>query len=248
MRPELAREHRVIPLGMSHRTIQIAMADPLDLNAVDNLRFQTGRRIEIAVASADSVQEALELHYPGDMQDLVAALPRELRGGQSSRPSDLERATRAAPVVRLVDSLIRAAVEAGASDIHVEETGGDVRVRHRVDGILRQVGDLPAAARRAVLSRIKVMAGMDIAVKRRAQDGGIDLELGGRRLNLRVSTIPVNGGEKAVVRILDPGAAPPSLSALGLAAKDLTGLQRLLFCGEGVLLPGWLVLLSSQIS
>jgi type IV pilus assembly protein PilB len=191
------------------------MADPLDLNAMDNLRFQTGRRIEPTVATLDAVQEALDLHYPDDMQDLVAALPRELRVDAESGPTDLERATRAAPVVRLVDSLIRAAVEAGASDIHVEETGGDVRVRHRVDGILRQVGDLPAAARRAVLSRIKVMAGMDISVKRRAQDGSIDLELGGRRLNLRVSTLPVNGGEKAVVRILDPGAAPAQPQRVG---------------------------------
>ena len=236
VRPELARQHRVLPLGVSHRTIQIAMADPLDLKAMDDLRFQTGRRIEPTVATLDAVQEALDLHYPDDMQDLVAALPRELRVDTESGPTDLERATRAAPVVRLVDSLLRAAVEAGASDIHVEETGGDVRVRHRVDGILHQVGDLPAAARRAVLSRIKVMAGMDISVKRRAQDGSIDLELGGRRLNLRVSTLPVNGGEKAVIRILDPGAAPPSLGALGLAAQDLTRLRRLLLCGEGVIL------------
>ncbi|HIC54355.1 MAG TPA: hypothetical protein EYO97_11020 [Gemmatimonadetes bacterium] len=169
VRPELARQHRVVPLGVSHRTIQIAMADPLDLNAMDNLRFQTGRRIEATVAAVETVQEVLELHYPDDMEDLVAALPRELRVDGPSGPSDLERATRAAPVVRLVDSLIRAAVESGASDIHVEETGGDVRVRHRVDGILHQVGDLPAAARRAVLSRIKVMADMDISVKRRAQ-------------------------------------------------------------------------------
>ena len=170
VRPELARQHRVVPLGVSHRTIQIAMADPLDLNAMDNLRFQTGRRIEATVAAVETVQEVLELHYPDDREDLVAALPRELRVDGPSGPSDLERATRAAPVVRLGDSLIRAAVESGASDIHVEETGGDVRVRHRVDGILHQVGDLPAAARRAVLSRIKVMADMDISVKRRAQD------------------------------------------------------------------------------
>ncbi|MEE2845296.1 MAG: ATPase, T2SS/T4P/T4SS family [Gemmatimonadota bacterium] len=170
VRPELARQHRVVPLGVSHRTIQIAMADPLDLNAMDNLRFQTGRRIEATVAAVETVQEVLELDYPDDMEDLVAALPHELRVDGPSGPSDLERATRAAPVVRLVDSLIRAAVESGASDIHVEETGGDVRVRHRVDGILHQVGDLPATARRAMLSRIKVMAGMDISVKRRAQD------------------------------------------------------------------------------
>ncbi len=170
VRPELARQHRVVPLGVSHRTIHIAMADPLDLNAMDNLRFQTGRRIEATVAAVETVQEVLELHYPDDMEDLVAAVPRELRVDGPSGPGDLERATRAAPVVRLVDSLIRAAVESGASDIHLEETGGDVRVRHRVDGILHQVGDLPAAARRAVLSRIKVMVGMDISVKRRAQD------------------------------------------------------------------------------
>ena len=256
VRAGLARQHRVVPLAVSHRTLRVAMADPLDLNAVDDLRFQTGRRIEAAVADADAVSDALELHYVGDgvaggdwvegagvdgapdggVQDLVAALPRELRIDEGSQDTSLERATRAAPVVRLVDSLIRSAVAAGASDIHVEETGGDVRIRHRVDGILQRVADLPAAARHAVLSRIKVMAGMDISVKRRAQDGSIDLEHIGRRLNLRVSTLPVNGGEKAVVRILDPGAAPPNLGALGLAEKDLDGLRRLVLCGEGVIL------------
>jgi general secretion pathway protein E len=106
----------------------------------------------------------------------------------------------------------------------------------RIDGVLRQTLDLPAASRRAVLSRIKVIAGMDISVRRRAQDGRIPLEHAGRRLTLRVSTLPVNGGEKAVVRVLDSDAAPRSLDGLGLAREDLVALRRLVARGEGVVL------------
>ncbi|HET9949164.1 MAG TPA: ATPase, T2SS/T4P/T4SS family, partial [Longimicrobiales bacterium] len=147
-----------------------------------------------------------------------------------------EQATRRAPVVRLVDKILRDAIDSGASDIHVEETGEDVRIRLRIDGLLRQRLDLPAASRRAVLSRIKVIAGMDISVRRRAQDGRIPLEHGGRRLTLRVSTLPVNGGEKAVVRILDSDAAPRSLDELGMSQPDLAALRRLVARGEGAVL------------
>ena len=139
-------------------------------------------------------------------------------------------------MVRLVDEILHRAVEEGASDIHLEETGSEVRVRFRVDGILRRAGDLPAASRRAVLSRLKVMAGMDISVSRRAQDGRIARSHGKRSLSLRVSTLPVNGGEKAVVRILDPESAPRSLDALGLADSDRARVRALLGVGEGVIL------------
>jgi type IV pilus assembly protein PilB len=139
-------------------------------------------------------------------------------------------------VVRLVDRILRSAIDEGASDIHVEETGADVRIRLRIDGLLRQTLDLPAASRRAVLSRLKVLAGMDISVKRRAQDGRIPIDHGGRSLTLRVSTLPVNGGEKAVVRILDSDTAPRSLQKLGMAQDDLSTLRRLVARGEGVVL------------
>ena len=237
VRPELVRAHMLLPLSVTARTLKAAMADPLDLQAVDDLQFQTGRRVHAMVASLDAVLEGIESHYGGDFVGLVKALPQELRSpGVDAERVELELATRRAPVVRLVDRILRSAIDNGASDIHVEETGQDVRIRLRIDGLLRQTLDLPAASRRAVLSRLKVLAGMDISVRRRAQDGRIPIEHGGRSLTLRVSTLPVNGGEKAVVRILDSATAPRSLDGLGMAPDDLSTLRRLLARGEEVVL------------
>ncbi len=297
VRPELLREHSIIPLAVSARGIRIAMADPLDLRAIEDVQFQTGKRVEPVVATPEAIGEALERCFGGEsgadfeggsggeydrmaghgydgetgsgsdresvgglighaaaqaapdeaqsarepFGDLVQALPEELRRRQ---PADvvgrdavaLARETKRAPVVRLVDRILRNAIDARASDIHVEETGSDVRVRFRIDGTLQQTVDLPAAARRAILSRIKVIAGMDISVRRRAQDGRLALAHDGRDLMLRVSTLPVNGGEKAVVRILDADSAPEDLGALGMSSTDLKQLRDLVERGEGVIL------------
>ncbi|MEJ2203120.1 MAG: GspE/PulE family protein [Gemmatimonadota bacterium] len=233
---DLARSRRVVPLQLGPRSVVVAMADPLDLAAVDDLQFQTGRRVEARVAAPSAVSEALDRSYVDRLGGLVEALPDELRHAPEVPDQDLVRATRSAPVVRLVDRILQAAIEDDASDVHVEETGGDVRVRYRIDGVLRQAAEIPAAARKALLSRLKVMAGMDIAVRRRAQDGRISMRHQNRGFTLRVSTLPVNGGEKAVVRILDQDAAPRSLGHLGLAGRDLRRIRRMLGGGEGVLL------------
>jgi type IV pilus assembly protein PilB len=232
----LARARLVLPLRSTPRGLAVAMADPLDLGTVDDVQFQTGCRVEPHVASPSSVAEALDRCYGGSLESLVASLPEELRGPRDPDGDSLELATRAAPVVRLVDRFLREAVDAGASDIHVEETGADVRVRYRVDGVLRQAFEIPGAARHAVLSRLKVIAGMDISVRRRAQDGRIKFAQEGRTLTMRVSTLPVNGGEKAVVRILDHDTAPEDLGELGMAAADLRRIRRLLSSHEGVIL------------
>lgn len=233
---ELVRRHRVLPLAVDARTVTAAMADPLDLAAVDDLQFQSGRRVQPVVASPDAVAEGIDAHYGVDFSDLLEALPEALREESPVVVDRLEEATREAPVVRVVDHIIRTAIDDGASDIHVEETGADVRVRVRVDGLLRASVDLPAASRRAVLSRLKVIAGMDISVRRRPQDGRIALAHDGRTLTLRVSTLPVNGGEKAVVRILDSESAPRGLSGLGMADRDLAALRSMVARNEGVVL------------
>lgn len=235
VRPELARAHRILPMSVTAREVSVCMADPLDIGAVDDLQFQTGRRVRALVAPPRAVLEGIANAYGGDLAELVEALPRSIETSDAT-DEELERATRTAPIVRLVDRILREAADQRASDVHVEETGRDVRVRFRIDGQLRQTVDIPAGSRRAVLSRIKVMAGMDISVRRRAQDGRIPFEHEGRGLTLRVSTLPVNGGEKAVVRILDSDAAPRSLDALGMSASDLAALRRLRERGEGVIL------------
>ncbi|TVP76831.1 MAG: type II/IV secretion system protein [Gemmatimonadales bacterium] len=136
----------------------------------------------------------------------------------------------------LLSHLLARAIDDGASDLHLEPGPDGLLVRARVDGVLRRMELLPEAGARPLLSRLKVVAGMDIAVRRRPQDGGFPLDHRGRELSIRASTLPVDGGEKAVLRVLDPRAVPPSLDGLGLADSDLERLRHLLRAGRGVIL------------
>jgi type IV pilus assembly protein PilB len=236
LRPELARRGRVVPLSSTSRTLRLAMADPLDLATLDDVQFQTGRRVEPVVASPKAILHALEGCFGDEAQRLVQNLPEKWRAPQSESPHDLERLARSAPVVRLLDHVLARAAEEGASDIHMEKHLGAMRIRFRLDGVLREVMGLPSGSLEALLSRLKIMAGMDISVKRRPQDGGFSMKLGGRNLNLRVSTLPAKGGEKAVIRILDPDKAPFTLDGLGFSEEDLSRLRRLMKGGQGVIL------------
>jgi type IV pilus assembly protein PilB len=236
VRPELARRGKVLPLKATGRTLRLAMADPLDLDVLDDVQFQSGRRVEAVVASPGAVLEGLSRSDDGDVQGLLDELNQKWRGSRDNGVETLERVARSGPVVRLVDHILSRAAAEGASDIHIEEHQGEIRVRYRLDGVLRKVMDLPSESLEAVISRLKIMAGMDISVKRRPQDGGATLSGEDNELTLRVSSLPVKGGEKAVVRILDPGKAPLSLEELGLSHQDLSRVRRTLRGGQGVLL------------
>ena len=239
IRPRLARERNVLPLSATPRSLRLAMADPLDLATVDDLQFQTGRRVEPVVATPSAVEVGLLRAYGGELDALVEQIPGRLllQGRQRGDEVDsLEKAAKAAPVVRLVEHVLGRAVEERASDIHIEEWEDGVRVRYRVDGVLRPALDLPQGIREAVISRIKIMGGMDIAVKLRPQDGGFPLRHGDRRLDVRASTLPVSSGEKAVLRLLDPRESPNDLSEVGLAPDELDRLRRLLCSRSGVIL------------
>ncbi|MBI4538601.1 MAG: Flp pilus assembly complex ATPase component TadA [Gemmatimonadetes bacterium] len=234
VRPELARERRVLPLTATARHLRLAMVDPLDLATIDDIQFQTGRRVEPLVAPATAVAEAVALAYGGELSAIVRRLPGDRSGDGTA--TEIERAASAAPIVRLVDLILRRAVEERASDIHIERHDGELHVRYRVDGVLHRAMDLPPASHPAVISRIKVMAGMDIAVKRRPQDGRSQLSHGATKLTLRVSTLPTAGGEKAVIRLLDPADSPRNLDVLGLALDDLVRIRSLLATEQGVIL------------
>ena len=236
----VASRLRVIPLTARDRHLRVAMADPLDVAAIDDLQFQTGRRVEPVVASAMSVDAALAAYHAGDVQAIVTRIP-QLRGGasgdvESAEVVALRKASEAAPVVALVEAVLSRAIQAGASDVHIEPAGGSLRVRARIDGVLRELFVLPAHAAGAFASRVKVMADLDISVKRRPQDGRAALRVDGRDLGLRVSTLPSQRGEKIVVRILDPANASRDLDALGFTAETLDGFHRLLGHGHGVIL------------
>jgi type IV pilus assembly protein PilB len=234
--PELARRGWVLPLGVRPGGLRLAMADPLDLAVLDDVQFQCGRRVNPVVASPSAVLDGLTRGYGEEIAHLLEELPPRGTSVVDPDVDALEKAARSAPVVRLVDHILTQAVEQGASDIHIEAHRGEIRIRYRLDGILRRVLKLPAHSHAAVLSRLKIMAGMDISVKRKPQDGGLVFSRAESELSLRVSSLPVKGGEKAVVRILDPSRAPDGLDQVGLSGTDLPRLRSLLNRGQGVIL------------
>ena len=188
------------------------------------------------MASAPTVAAGLIRAYGGELSRLVGEFPVAETDPSSSHKA-LEREASSAPVVRLVDLILTRAVQARASDIHLEGTGARLVARFRVDGVLQQLFELGDIGRDAVVSRLKIMAGMDIAERRRPQDGGFSITLAAEtRLTVRVSTLPVEGGEKVVLRLLDPALAPTGLDTLGLADRDLVRLRRALGANQGLVL------------
>ncbi len=232
----LARRKGVIPLELRGRRLTVAMANALDTDILDDLRFQSGCRVEAVVSPASEVARAVQEAYGGELPELLDSLEAPGAPEAGSGMQVLEQEASAAPIVRVVDHLLTTAIDGRASDIHVETGGRGSRVRLRVDGLLATALELPPGSHQAAISRIKIMAGLDISVRRRPQDGGFTLRRRNTELTVRVSTIPTQGGEKAVLRLLDPGDAPRNLASLGLSSDDLGRLRQVLERGHGVLL------------
>ncbi|NNK64028.1 MAG: Flp pilus assembly complex ATPase component TadA, partial [Gemmatimonadetes bacterium] len=230
---EQARRLRVLPLSARARQLRLAMADPLDLDTVRDVAFRTGRRVAAVVVSPATLEAGLSDAYGGAVARIVADLPD---ADIDDDPEALERAAAAAPVVRLVDELLHDAASRAASDVHIEGVEGAVRVRLRVDGVLTSAHQLPSGIHAAVVSRLKILAGMDIAIRRRPQDGGFVLRGRPEAVPLRVSTLPAGDSEKVVVRLLDPGRVPGGLSDLGMAPRDEERIRAVIAAGRGVLL------------
>jgi len=234
--PGLARRKRIIPLELDGRRLTVAMANALDTDTLDDLRFQSGCQVEPVVAPASEVARAVQEAYGGGLPELLDSLDRPGTPETGGGLQVLEQEASAAPIVRIVDHLLTKAIDDRASGIHIETRGTGSRVRLRVDGLLATATELPPGSHQAAISRIKIMAGLDISVRRRPQDGGFTLRRQGTELTVRVSTIPTRDGEKAVLRLLDPGDAPRDLASLGLSSHDLGRLRQLLAQGQGVLL------------
>ncbi|HEY8484563.1 MAG TPA: ATPase, T2SS/T4P/T4SS family [Longimicrobiales bacterium] len=239
----LALRLRVVPIALGERTLRVAMADPLDVRAVDDLQFQTGRRVEPVVATPGAVEEALAAIYGPEPGQAARKPPapalRPASAHEPAEPDDvsaLRRASEAPPIVALVDLILERAIANGASDIHIEPASGRLRVRARIDGLLRELLELPEHTGGAVTSRIKVMAGLDIAIKRRPQDGRGVVHAQGREFSFRVSTLPTENGEKVVLRLLDPANAGQRLDQLGFSPHTHDRFVRLLGRGHGVIL------------
>ena len=241
----LARKYRILPLAISDSVLDIATADPHDLDCERTLAFALGRTIRMALGSPTKIAERIdELYRPENVVEKilegvqtaydVEAISEEFDDAEMDIGSQ-ERASER-PVIRLVDHIVAEGIQSRASDIHIEPEEAGVSVRYRIDGVLRQVMILPRAAGIPLVSRIKIMSSLDIADRLRPQDGRARVAVNGNRVDLRVSTLPASQGEKVVIRILDQRSTVLSLDALGLNPDESQRIKDLLDVREGVVL------------
>ena len=224
----VAERLSLIPLSiMEDDLLLVAMSNPLDLLAQDEVRMLTGRNLKIGIATASDINQNLDRLYnlQNNLAEAIEEVDTDL--GQNLE-LDFDNAADEAPVIQLVSNLLQQAVREGASDIHVEVYEKTARVRFRVDGQLYNAFDYPVALHPSVSARLKIMSGMDIAEKRKPQDGRILIRVDGRRIDLRVSVLPTMNGEKVVLRILDQESSAVGLDRLGLEADDMEKID--LFC------------------
>ncbi len=236
------REHKVFPIEVKDGVLTVAMSDLTDPYTLDDLRLSTGFAITVCLAREREILEAIDQYY-GDGQATMEKIVRgysEDEGGASGEDREdvdhLRDLASEAPVIQLVNLLITRAVEARASDIHIEPFEDTLRIRYRVDGVLLDYESPPKRLQRAVISRVKIMAKMNIAERRLPQDGRIRLQILGKDLDLRVSTIPTLYGESVVSRILDRSSLLLSLGELGMADDVRLQFQRLIRRPHGMLL------------
>ena len=239
----LARKYRIVPLSASDSALDIATADPHDLDCERTLAFATGRTVRMQLAApAALVARIDELYQPENAVEKILEgvtgrydVNTIAEGNDDDFNLSADRASER-PVIRLVDHIIAEAIASRASDIHLEPEEGGVAVRYRIDGVLRDTMMLPRPAGLPLVSRIKIMATMDIADRLRPQDGRARVSVNGVRVDLRVSTLPASYGEKVVIRILDSRATVLSIDGLGLLGDEARRLNELVSLREGIVL------------
>jgi len=226
---EVCDRHKIVPVSRAGSSLIVAMADPSNLHAIDDIKFLTGYNVEPVVASEAAIHAAIEHTYAApeisydDIMDGFDEDDIEVAGGEDDVSlTDLERATEDAPVIRLCNAILLNAIKKGASDIHVEPYEKSLRVRYRVDGVLHEEMKPPIKLKNAIASRLKIMASLDIAERRLPQDGRIKLKLGkGREMDFRVSALPTLFGEKIVLRLLDKSNLQLDMTKLGFDVEPL---------------------------
>ena len=239
---KIARRYKIVPVYKNENTLTVALSDPLDVETLDSLRYLLKCNVEGVVAPAEEIEVALN-HYYAHTPETVETMLEEITEGTVAVPTGAEilaedgEATEAdAPIIKLVSLIILEAFRSRASDIHLEPLARQFRVRYRIDGVLHEVESPPKRLQSAIISRVKIMANMKIAEKRVPQDGRIQVNVMGRDLDLRVSSIPTNHGESIVMRILDKQGLMLGLPELGFLADDQKVFERLIGLPDGILL------------
>jgi len=235
----VARKYGVIPVEERNGAIVVAMEDPKDIEALEDLAAITMKRIEPVISTAQDIQEMIDLSYRigGELEEQLSQIPTRYRGGAGLREARVSpEAIAQAPVVRAIDLLIKQAVRDRASDVHIEPQQDRLRVRYRIDGILNEVMGLPLSVHAPLLSRVKIMAGLNIAERRRHQDGQITFDMGDREVDIRVATSNTIYGEMTVLRILDKAFAFMPLPEIGFRPDMLEKYNKMLKTPFGIIL------------
>jgi type IV pilus assembly protein PilB len=215
-----AKRYQSVPVGFAEDgTLLLAMADPTNVLTIDDVAMMTGRRVRAVAASVEDLNLLLARLTQAD--DSIEDIVDDDNEAEDEQDLKVEEADRDAPIIKLVHSIVAQAVQQGASDIHVNPEEGDTRVQFRVDGVLSPAATVKRRMAMGVISRIKIMADLDISEKRMPQDGRFALTVDGRRVDIRVVTLPVVYGEAVVMRILDKGAVVPGLDSIGMQRKEL---------------------------
>ena len=231
--PDIATKHTVLPLKREGRTLTVAIADPNNVTAIEDIKFITRCDVFPVIAGEYTLRNAIERYYQqsdAQLQSLLKSVEQEedLEVVEDQEDEDVKKEDLAddAPVVKLINGLLTDAVKRGASDIHIEPFEHEMRVRYRVDGALQEVMKPPVKMRAALTSRVKIMAQLNIAERRVPQDGRIKLKMGSKVIDFRVSTLPVLFGEKIVLRILDKGNLTLDLKTFGFEPKSEENLLK----------------------
>ncbi|HXE90354.1 MAG TPA: type IV-A pilus assembly ATPase PilB [Terriglobales bacterium] len=247
---ETAKRYQILPLSRVGASLTIAMVDPTNVFAMDDIKFMTGFNIEPVVASESAIMAAIEKAYGTSAEEDLEKVMAQVEGGEADVElqaeeeemalGELEKAADEAPIVKLVNIILSDAVKRGASDIHIEPYEKEYRVRFRIDGMLQSIMSPPAKLKDAITSRIKIMAKLDISEKRLPQDGRIMLkmQIGGRKkqLDYRVSTLPTLWGEKIVLRLLDKENLRLDMTKLGFEPESLVKFERAILKPFGMVL------------
>ena len=239
---DIAMRHQLVPIGRKGRLLEVAMANPDNIFAIDELKFFTGLEIVPRVAPDAEIRDSIDKHY--DRAETLASVMEEMdedidvieAEDDLLGSADMEAQSQTAPVVKLVNSLFVDAVNRGASDIHIEPYEKSMRVRYRIDGILHEMMHPPYRLKAAIISRIKIMSEMDIAERRVPQDGRIKLRIGRRAIDMRVSTLPTLFDEKIVLRILDKENLQVDLHQLGFQTEPMDKFMKAIHSPYGMVL------------
>jgi type IV pilus assembly protein PilB len=229
----IATAHRAVPVEWDGMSLKVALEDPFQHQAIEDIRFAIGTETRLVIAPVDQVYDFLRKHYSrgaGEMKNVLHELELDAEAAEMSA----EAAAASAPIIKYVDLVMKQAIQDRASDIHFEPFEHDFKIRYRVDGALYEMAPPPRHLASPVISRVKVMSNLNIAERRLPQDGRIQREVAGRQVDMRVSTLPTQFGESVVLRVLDRSSVNLSLEALGMPPKIYDYLMKTIDLPNGI--------------